>query len=322
MIEKIKGGLVKLLILLFTTLGIFVTTFLAYAILSVEAAFILSGILLAIGLVTKQFKLASQYVNRNSILYPLIFVGGFCCIMFYVGHSDEEEERLTALRTNDPAAYLTELKEDNEEKWFEELEELDPVGYGDEVARRAQVKRADEEERLAREVEEEQKRAAEKLKIQQENQDTIDALLTALDGISEDNTDAYLTVYEEIVILDPNNDDYKLKLAEFRQKKWEADLPYQHPEMFIKIRDIRKNRSSGIGYGTLSFKITNELDWDVQDPIIACDYIGRSGTVIQTNVKPLFDIIPAKGTIEVLYFDMGYEPGQTVRRECKVANAG
>jgi len=70
-------------------------------------------------------------------------------------------------------------------------------------------------------------------------------------------------------------------------------------------------------------QITNSSSMmDIKDPVIACDALGASGTVITTLKQPLYEIIPAKKTwSSPRVLVMGAVPDQAATFKCRISDA-
>lgn len=86
-----------------------------------------------------------HFRHRGKVLL-LLAVTGFFAVQGATIVEQQRETHLAELRASDPAAFLTELHEIDEERWFEELRELDPDAHAAEADRRAALAEA---ERLA-----------------------------------------------------------------------------------------------------------------------------------------------------------------------------
>ena len=69
---------------------------------------------------------------------------------------------------------------------------------------------------------------------------------------------------------------------------------------------------------TADFTLTNNSDYDVKDLEIECDHTGESGTVMDSNTRTIYKVVPAHQKIKVRRFNMGFANSQTVKTYCKV----
>ncbi|MGC3938753.1 hypothetical protein ACOTTU_13190 [Roseobacter sp. EG26] len=83
-----------------------------------------------------------HFRHRGKALLFLI-IAGFFSLQGAVMFGEQRETRWAELRESDPAAYLTELHDADEDRWFAELRELDPESYAAEAAQRAAQAQAD-----------------------------------------------------------------------------------------------------------------------------------------------------------------------------------
>src|ERR1700686_5518354 len=56
----------------------------------------------------------------------------------------------------------------------------------------------------------------------------------------------------------------------------------------------------------MTFTLRNANDFDVKDIEIDCSHSGNSGTVIDSNVRTVYEIVKAKGSKTIRDFNMGF----------------
>ncbi len=83
-----------------------------------------------------------HFRHRGKALLFLI-IAGFFSLQGAVMFDEQREARWAELREGDPAAYLTELRDVDADRWFAELRELGPEAHATETARRAAQAQAD-----------------------------------------------------------------------------------------------------------------------------------------------------------------------------------
>lgn len=77
--------------------------------------------------------------------FVMASVAGLCLMASATIYQDQREERLTALRSADPDAYLSELERVDESRWLAELQALRPERYQAEMQRRELEEQAERE---------------------------------------------------------------------------------------------------------------------------------------------------------------------------------
>jgi hypothetical protein len=83
-----------------------------------------------------------HFRHRVKALF-FIIITAFFAIQGATIEEQQREAHLAELRTSDPVAYLTKLYEIDEDRWFEELRELDPDAHAVEATRRVVLAEAE-----------------------------------------------------------------------------------------------------------------------------------------------------------------------------------
>ena len=71
---------------------------------------------------------------------------------------------------------------------------------------------------------------------------------------------------------------------------------------------------------TANFKIHNTTAHAFKDFEITCDHSAPSGTVIDSNKRTIYEIIPANGTKSIRNFNMGFINSQAKRSSCQITD--
>jgi len=96
---------------------------------------------------------------------------------------------------------------------------------------------------------------------------------------------------------------------------WNAKL---HPAEKVKMPDF-KWHTSGLGMiMLLDFTVRNDSDFAVKDITIKCSHYGKSGTMIDSNTRTIYEVIPAYGTMSKSKWNMGFIHDQADESACKV----
>ena len=71
-------------------------------------------------------------------------------------------------------------------------------------------------------------------------------------------------------------------------------------------------------YSTMEadFEITNNKDYDIKDLSVSCDILGKSGTVIHTLNKTIFQNFPKNKKVTVPKINMGFINSQAASAQC------
>ena len=113
----------------------------------------------------------------------------------------------------------------------------------------------------------------------------------------------------------------KQKELEAKQRDKEAaekaqrEYKEQHP-VDLKIISWQKG-----GFETvllLNAKLTNTADYPIKDIVIACDMFADSKTLLGSAMQTLYRPIPAKKSIQINEFNMGFVHSQARRIRCEV----
>lgn len=70
-----------------------------------------------------------------------------------------------------------------------------------------------------------------------------------------------------------------------------------------------------------TFTLKNNNIFDVKDIEVRCDHTAKSGTVIDHNIRTIYEIVKAHGTKTVRDFNMGFINSQAVATQCQVTDA-
>lgn len=69
-----------------------------------------------------------------------------------------------------------------------------------------------------------------------------------------------------------------------------------------------------------NFKLTNPTDHAFKDFEITCDHSASSGTVIDHNVRTIYQIAGPKSTKSIRNFNMGFIDTQATNSSCRVTD--
>ena len=125
-------------------------------------------------------------------------------------------------------------------------------------------------------------------------------------------------IYDELSQLDPANEQYKAKATQYKAKRDEAREMEQYPEHFVKIAKFSWRTE---GFGNImeaTFTIKNTLPFDVKDLEIKCVHSAPSGTVIDSNTRPIYQLFKAGQSRTIRDFNMGFINNQANRSGCGV----
>ena len=168
----------------------------------------------------KKLGVNSRGIAIGSLLLTFIAVGIF--------FKDEDTIRLEALKKENPTSYLAEIKTDKPELWLKEartlapdeylesLEESDPLKWIDEL----KTLKPDEYARRKTELDALQESYA--AKAEQDRRAKIETLKAQALAIPASNYSENIKAYKELSKLEPDNQDYKDKIANYEAKLKEA----------------------------------------------------------------------------------------------------
>lgn len=217
-----------------------------------------------------------------------------------------EAKEIIAAKDTNPQVFQSRLSR-APENVLEELKLLSPEIYAAEAARRAASK-AEQSKRLA-------KAEAEK------NAPQIAKILKNIETLPSENIDGRLAAYRELTKLSPSNSEYSDRLKRLEDRKRIIAGYRDHPETALTVTDF--NWSKG-GFGNvleISITIQNAASFAIKDPVVRCEHSGASGTVMDSNERRIFEVIPANGSKRIKNFNMGFINSQASRSYCEVKKA-
>lgn len=86
----------------------------------------------------------------------------------------------------------------------------------------------------------------------------------------------------------------------------------------ISVGGLRWSTSVGDSIMEASFSLTNRNRYAVKDLIVTCVHSANSGTVIDSNTRPVYERIPPSQTILVHDLNMGFIHNQAQYTRCVV----
>lgn len=252
---------------------------------------------------------------------------------------------LTALRTDDPAAYirhladlrrldapsyLAELKRTFSPNYSTELKQLDPTnlsGYLAELQRSGDPKYFSElkilyPERYATET------GAMKIR---EKEREIERLVGTLHLLNADDAARHVEYYERLAFLAPSRKDFADNLRMWREKKGRTDAVMAEAERVSKLRETPISgmqildwswEQGGFGVVMIArFRVKNNNPFPVKDPLFKCTLFGPSGTIIDSISTRVFERIePGKAKL-FRNINMGLIASQSAQGRCELADA-
>lgn len=108
-----------------------------------------------------------------------------------------------------------------------------------------------------------------------------------------------------------------------RQARAAFDMPAAVPSEGAGLADINLQliRANKTGFGNVleaTFSISNRNRYPVKDLTVTCHHAANSGSVIDSNTRTIYELIPANGSTYVNDFNMGFVNTQSVRTLCEV----
>jgi hypothetical protein len=86
----------------------------------------------------------------------------------------------------------------------------------------------------------------------------------------------------------------------------------------IKLNIINLNK---VGFGNIleaTFSINNLNQYPVKDLTVTCKHVANSGTVIDSNTRTIYEMIPSRGSTYIRDFNMGFINNQMTGSACAV----
>ena len=91
----------------------------------------------------------------------------------------------------------------------------------------------------------------------------------------------------------------------------------------LKDINLQMIRSNKVGFGNVyeaTFSIANRNRYPIKDFTVTCYHAANSGSMIDSNTRTIYEMIPANGTTYVNDFNMVFINTQVVRTYCEVTN--
>ena len=169
----------------------------------------------------KKIGVNSRGIAIGSLLLTFLAVGIF--------FKDEDTLRLEALKKENPASYLTEIKTDKPELWLKEARTLAPDEYLESLEKSDPLKWIEELEVLKPDEYAKRKPEFDALKVsyaakaEEDRLANIGILEAKALAIPASNFSENIKAYKELSKLDPENQIYKDKIATYEAKQKEAN---------------------------------------------------------------------------------------------------
>jgi hypothetical protein len=102
-------------------------------------------------------------------------------------------------------------------------------------------------------------------------------------------------------------------------KRWaESDRQDQIGAIKIEKWSWKKAGFNNVMIGT--FTIKNANDFVIKDIVLNCQHYAPSGTLIDSNVRTIYQAIKPKSSITIKDFNMGFVHSQAVKSSCSITN--
>jgi hypothetical protein len=86
----------------------------------------------------------------------------------------------------------------------------------------------------------------------------------------------------------------------------------------FRIRSLSWQKSGFGMFMKASFVIHNDNPMPLKDIEVTCSSSGPSGSIIDTNSRPVFDVVRQKSYLQVDNMDMGFIRSEAVETKCRV----
>ena len=83
------------------------------------------------------------------------------------------------------------------------------------------------------------------------------------------------------------------KLAYYKKKKVETERQRKHPEKFVQIVNFSWKKTGFDSIMEASFTLKIDLPFTVKDIEVLCSHSAPSGTLIDSNRRMIFEVLPA-----------------------------
>jgi hypothetical protein len=130
-----------------------------------------------------------------------------------------------------------------------------------------------------------------------------------------------LSFWKDIAAIDPTNAVYAKTRDDLQSQVDEVNLRMSLPS---KGADVIKVRPRKEGFGNVmvvDVTIQNRGLSNLKDFVVECSNKGPSGTVINTNTRTVFEIVPSRATRTFKSVNMGFINQQTKSTNCQVVSA-
>jgi len=149
----------------------------------------------------------------------------------------------------------------------------------------------------------------------------LDSLLAQTRTTSPDDTIANVKLYGRLHDLQPKNKKYAEQADLYTTRVDANNAAKDHPEQGLELAHYSWATS---GFGNImmaTFVLRNKSDFSIKDPKITCEHAGKSGTVMDSNTRVIYEVILPHKTKRISAFNMGFIDSQAVSTNCRITDA-
>lgn len=237
----------------------------------------------------------------------------FLLIGIVSGNSEEKREN----EARDIVALMKSRPEDGQKRLAAADDDLlQAIKLIDEDIETAERRRRAERDALAVKADEAQ------------NAPKIAALEKQAEALASYDLDGRMALYRQITAMAPSEAKWRDRLAaleaedaKMREEQEEVRRQLLFPEEFA-LFELKHWRKGGFGsVMTVSGTIRNNSRFTLKDFTLQCELSAPSGTLVDRNVKIIYEQVAAGSSKVIRDFNMGFIPDQSAATSCKIVRA-
>ncbi|MBU0824289.1 MAG: hypothetical protein KKA44_14175 [Alphaproteobacteria bacterium] len=156
-------------------------------------------------------------------------------------------------------------------------------------------------------------------RMEVQNKDKIDRLKADVKTLAERDYEGRLIFWKQIVLLAPKNKPYAEEARKAAAQV--AQHTYENPADGASVEAIRPRKEGFGNVLVVDLTIRNDSLSNLKDFIISCETKGNSGTTIDVNRRPIYDVVDARTSRTFREINMGFINNQAASTDCRVEGA-
>jgi len=156
-------------------------------------------------------------------------------------------------------------------------------------------------------------------RMEVQNKDKIDQLKAGVKTLAERDYEGRLIFWKQIVLLAPKNKSYAEEARKAAAQV--AQHTYENPADGASVEAIRPRKEGFGNVLVVDLTIRNDSLSNLKDFIIACESKGNSGTTIDVNRRPIYEVVNARSSRSFREINMGLINNQVSSTDCRVEGA-